>query len=95
MSTISRRRSVFTAFLLLAALLFGSLPVRAQASRRHPAEMRKIAVLGESALSWLRLFVASLWHPEMAKEGPSLDPDGQPRQQGSDEGMSIDPNGQR
>jgi hypothetical protein len=77
----------------MAVLLLGSLPIHAQASRRPSAEMRKIAILGENALSWLRLFVASLWYPEMAKEGPSLDPDGQPRQQGNDEGMTIDPNG--
>ena len=92
MSTTSRQRRAFPVFLLLVALLFGSLPVRAQASRRPSTEMRKITALGEDALSWLRLFVASLWHPEMAKEGPSLDPDGQPRQQ-NDEGITIDPNG--
>lgn len=94
MSMISRRRCAFTAFLLLAVLLFGGLPVHAQTNRRPPAEVRKIAVLGENTFNWLCLVVASLWHPEMAKEGPSLDPDGQPRQT-SDEGMSIDPNGQR
>ena len=93
MSTSSRLYRVFPLFLLLAALLFGSLPVRAQAARRPAPEIRKITALGETALSWLRLVVASLWQPEMAKEGPSLDPDGQPRQQGADEGITIDPNG--
>jgi hypothetical protein len=95
MSTISRQRRVVTVFLLLTALLFGSLPVRARAARGPAAETRKIAALGENALSWLRLFVSSLWHPEMTKEGPSIDPNGQPRQQGSDEGMSIDPDGRK
>jgi hypothetical protein len=94
MSTISRPCHVLTVFLLLAALLLGSLPVYAQASRRPSAEVRKIAVLGEGALSWLRRVAASLWQPEMTKEGPSIDPNGQkPGQQGNDEGMSIDPNG--
>jgi hypothetical protein len=78
----------------LVVLLFGSLPIRAQAARRPPAETRKLTVLGESALSWMRLFVARLWHPEMGKEGPSIDPNGQPQPQGSaDEGITIDPNG--
>lgn len=94
MSTSSRQCRVFAAFLLLAALLFGSLPVRAQAARRPSTETRKLTALGESALSWMRLFVASLWRPEVAKEGPSIDPNGQPRQ-ASDEGITIDPNGQR
>lgn len=93
MSTFSRRRHVLTVFLLMAVLLLGSLPVHAQASRRPSVEVRKIAVLGEGALSWLRLFVASLWHPEMAKEGMTIDPNGQPRQQENDEGITIDPNG--
>jgi hypothetical protein len=94
MSTSSRRRRAFPVFLLLAALLFGSLPARAQAARRPAPEIRKITALGESALSWLRLFLDSLWRPEVAKEGPSIDPDGQTSQQGDDEGMSIDPDGQ-
>ncbi len=93
MSTSSHQRRAFPVFLLLAALLFGSLPARAQAARRPAGEMRKIAVFGESALSRLRLFLDSLWRPEMAKEGPSIDPDGQAGQQGDDEGITIDPNG--
>jgi hypothetical protein len=93
MSTSSHQRRAFPVFLLLAALLFGSLPVRAQANRRPAPEMRKITALGERALSWLWLFLDSLWRPEMAKEGPSIDPDGQTNQQGDDEGITIDPNG--
>ena len=94
MPTSFRQRRIFPVFLLLAALLFGSLPARAQAARRPAPEMRKITVLGESALSWLRLFVASLWHPEMVKEGITIDPDGQLGQQG-DEGITIDPDGRK
>ena len=93
MSTSSRQHRAFPVFLLLAALLFGSLPTRAQAARRPAPEMQKLAALGENALSWLRLFLDSLWRPEMAKEGPSIDPDGQASQQGDDEGITIDPNG--
>ena len=93
MSTRSRQRRIFAAFLLLAALLLGGLPVRAQANRRPPAEVRKITVLGEGAL-WLRRILASLWHPETIKEGPTLDPHGQPAPgASSDEDPTIDPNG--
>ena len=44
----------------------------------------------------MRNVFASLWHPEMTKEGTSIDPDGnKPRPPGvtSDEGITIDPNG--
>ena len=94
MSMSSHQRRAFPVFLLLAALLFGSLPARAQAARRPAPEMRKITALGESALSRLRLFLTSLWHPERAKEGMTIDPDGQKPGQQGDEGITIDPDGQ-
>jgi hypothetical protein len=95
MSTSSHQHRALPVFLLLAALLFGSLPVRAQAARRPAPEMQKLAALGENALSWLRLFLDSLWRPEMTKEGMTIDPNGQkPGQQGNDEGITIDPDGQ-
>ena len=88
-------RRVLPAFLLLVGFVFTGLPARAQ-PLRHPLErIGKVAGLGEGALSWVRNVFASLWRPEMTKEGPSIDPDGKPQQQGSDEGVTIDPNGRK
>lgn len=92
MTTSTRRSLVFPAFLVLVVLFFGSLPVGAQPARPPLERIRKVAVLGAEALSWMRGVFAGLWQPERTKEGPSIDPDGQPGQQG-DEGVTIDPNG--
>jgi hypothetical protein len=88
-------RRVLAGFLLLAGFVFTSLPVRAQPARHPLAEIQKVALLGESALSWVRNAFASLWRPELAKEGPSIDPNGKPQQQGTDEGVTIDPSGRK
>jgi hypothetical protein len=87
-------RSALPVALLLAALVFTSLPVQAAAARRPPAPVWRVAVLGEDALAWLRNLFSGLWLRGSAKEGMTIDPDGQPRPgASSDEGMSIDPNG--
>ena len=92
MTTSSRQHRVLPAFLLLVALLFGSLPARSEPVRRPLERIQKVAALGSQALSWIESVFASLWQPEMTKEGMSIDPNGQPGQQG-DEGVTIDPNG--
>jgi len=96
MSPNHRLRRSCPIFLLLAALLFASLPAQAAAGHRPPAVARKVAVLGESALSWLRHLLGGLWMRGIAKEGPSIDPNGTPQPgNSSDEGMTIDPDGHR
>jgi hypothetical protein len=82
----------FSAFVLLAALLLGSLPVSAQPARRAVSGPWKVAVLGEDAFAWVRSLFAGLWTRSMTKEGMSIDPNGADGAF-NDEGMSIDPNG--
>jgi hypothetical protein len=80
-------------FLLLAALLFASLPAQAAPAHRPADLARKVTALGEDALSWVRNLAAGLWLRATAKEGTILDPDGQPAPStSSDEGVTIDPN---
>jgi len=94
MSPNHRLRRTLPVFLLLAALLSTSLPAQAVAARRPLVPVRKVAILGEDALSWLWNLFSGLWMRGISKEGPSIDPDGQPHQSAPpDEGMSIDPNG--
>jgi hypothetical protein len=90
MSPYRSLRRAFTAVLLLA-LFLASAPARAQPAR-SPLSW-KAAVLGESALTWVWERLARLWGGEMAKEGMSIDPNGQPQGQTSDEGPLIDPDG--
>lgn len=88
-------RRAFPVFLLLVALLFTSLPVHAAPARRD------VAALGEEAIAWIHELLAGLWGRGLAKEGTSIDPNGQPKEgmsidpdgQGNDEGVTIDPNG--
>jgi hypothetical protein len=89
----------FSAFVLLVALLFVSLPASAQPARRAVSGPWKVAVLGEDAFAWVRSLVAGLW---TRKEGMTIDPNGAKRPEGTsidpngalnDEGMTIDPNG--
>jgi len=94
MSPNHRLHRTFPVFLLLAALLLSSLPVQAAAARRPPVPAGKVSALGEEALSWLRNLLSGLWMRGSAKEGPTIDPNGQPHQSAPpDEGMSIGPNG--
>ncbi len=97
MSPNRRLRRSLPLLLLLAALVFAGLPVQAAARRspaRPSAKIWRVAVLGESAFSWLRNLLMGLWMPAGAKEGMTIDPDGQPHQNAvPDEGMTIDPNG--
>jgi len=80
---------VFSAFVLLVALVFGSLPAAAQPVREAVSRPWKVAVLGEGAFAWVRGFFAGLW---TRKEGVTIDPNGADGLL-NDEGMSIDPNG--
>jgi hypothetical protein len=91
-------RRGFTAFALLVALLFASLPAQARPARRAASGPWKVAVLGEDAFAWVRNLFAGLW----TKEGVTIDPNGGKAPEGmsidpngglDDEGMSIDPNG--
>jgi len=95
MSPNRNLRRVLPGLVLLAGFVFASLPARAQPLRHPLVKIRKVAVLGEDALSWVRNVFARLWLPEMTKEGTSIDPDGKPGQQGTDEGVTIDPNGRK
>jgi hypothetical protein len=76
----------FSAFVLLVALLFVSLPASAQPVRRAVSGTWKVTVLGEDAFAWVRSLFAGLW---TRKEGMTIDPNGAK----SPEGMSIDPDG--
>ena len=94
MSPNHRLRRTLPVFLLLAILLCASLPLQAAAVHRPSAVVWKVAVLGEHALSWLRNLLSGLGMRGIAKEGPTIDPNGQPHQSATpDEGMTIDPNG--
>lgn len=79
--------------LLLAALVFASVPLHAAPSRLA-APVWRVAVLGERILSWIRGAI-DLGPGNPTKEGMSIDPNGQPTQDGhdGDEGITIDPNG--
>ena len=94
MSPNHRLRRTLPVFLLLAILLFASLPLEAAAVHRPSAVAGKVAVLGEGALSWLRNLLSGLGIRGLTKEGVTIDPDGKPNPStSSDEGMTIDPNG--
>jgi len=94
MSPNHRLRRTLPVFLLLAALLFTSLPLQAAAVRHSSARVWKVTAVGEDLLSWLRNLFSGLGMRGIAKEGPTIDPNGNPHQgASSDEGMSIDPNG--
>lgn len=92
-SNPSLRRSL-PVFLMLAALVFTSLPIQAQPVLPSTAVVWRVAVLGEGPFAWFQEILASVRQSGMTKEGVTIDPDGQPHQgASSDEGMSIDPNG--
>jgi len=94
MSSNHRLRRTLPVFLLLAILLFASLPLQAAAVHRPLTVTWKVAAIGEDALSWLRNFFSGLGMRGIAKEGPTIDPDGKPHSSTPpDEGMTIDPNG--
>lgn len=104
MSSKPASQRIFIAFALLAALITASLPIQARPVRRPATERYSVAVTGDSALSGIWSFVVSLWTRETAKEGTSIDPDGNTNHTGAsttpagdliDEGTSIDPNGSK
>lgn len=81
-------RCELPAFILLAALLFTSLPVHAASARRSGSALGEVAALGEEAIAWVHDFFGSLWTWGATRERISIAPDGQPK-----EGVTIDPNG--
>jgi len=95
-------RRGFTAFVLLVALLFASLPAQARPARGAVSGAWKVAVLGEDAFVWVRSLFARLLPQGTTKEGMSIDPNGGKGPEGTsidpnggldDEGVLIDPNG--
>jgi hypothetical protein len=104
MSSKPASQRIFCAFALLAALVLASLPVQARPVRRPATDRYSVAVPGDSTLSGIWSFVVSLWTRGTAKEGMSIDPDGNTNHTGAsttpagdliDEGTSIDPNGSK
>lgn len=99
MSSKPASQRIFLIFILLAALVFASLPVQARPVHRPETSRNSVAVSGDNALASLWRFVASLWPQGTTKEGMSIDPNGNTNHTGTstgdliDEGMSIDPNG--
>ena len=86
-------RRGFTAFVLLVALLFASLPAQARPTRGAVSGPWKVAVLGEDAFAWVRSLFAGLWTRSVTKEGVTIDPNGGRARALDDEGVLIDPNG--
>jgi hypothetical protein len=95
-------RRGFTAFVLLVALLFASLPAQARPAHGTVSGAWNVAVLGEDAFAWVRSLFAGLLPQGTTKEGTSIDPDGGKAPEGTsidpngglnDEGVLIDPNG--
>ena len=95
---------VFFAFVLLAALVLASLPAEGRPVRRPATDRHSVAVAGDTGLSGIWRFVVSLWTRGTAKEGMSIDPDGNTNHAGTptasaggliDEGVTIDPNGSK
>jgi hypothetical protein len=103
MSSKPASQRIFIAFVLLAALVLASLPAQARPVRRPATDRHPVAVSGDSrALSGIWRFVVSLWLRGTAKEGTSIDPDGNhtgtstaPAGDLIDEGVTIDPNGSK
>ncbi len=98
MSSKSAKPRIFFVFALLAALALSSLPAQGRPVRRP---IPSVTVPGDTVLSNLWRFVASLWKPGMEKEGMSIDPNGSPNPASApvggttDEGTSIDPDGRK
>jgi hypothetical protein len=95
---------VFFAFVLLATLVFASLPAEGRPVRRSATDRHSVAVPGYSTLSGIWRFVVNLWPRGTTKEGMSIDPDGNVNHTGTstnpagdltDEGVLIDPNGNK
>jgi hypothetical protein len=104
MSSKPASQRIFTAFALLAALIAASLPIQARPVRRPATDRHSVAVPGDTTLSGIWHFVVSLWTRGTAKEGTSIDPDGNTNHAGAsttpagdliDEGVTIDPNGSK
>lgn len=104
MSSKPASHRVFFVLILLAALVLASLPAQARPVRRPATDRHSVAVPGDTALSGIWRFVVSLWSRGTAKEGTSIDPDGNTNHTGAsttptgdltDEGVTIDPNGSK
>jgi hypothetical protein len=104
MSSKPASQRIFLAFVLLAALVLASLPAQARPIRRPTTDPHFVAVPGDTALTRVWSFVVGLWPRETAKEGTSIDPDGNTNHGGmstappgdlTDEGVTIDPNGSK
>lgn len=104
MSSKSALPRVFFGFAALAALFLTSLPTQARPAHRPATGRQAVAVPGDTGLSGLWRLVVSLWAPGTAKEGMSIDPNGNNNHAGTsttppggltDEGTSIDPDGRK
>jgi len=104
MSSKPASQRIFIAFALLATLVLASFPAEGRPVRRPATDLHSVAVAGDTVLSGIWRFVVSLWTRGTAKEGTSIDPDGNTNHTGAsttpagdliDEGTSIDPNGSK
>jgi len=104
MSSKPASQRIFIAFALLATLVLASFPAEGRPVRRSATDRHSVAVPGDTTLSGIWSFVVSLWTRGPAKEGMSIDPDGNTNHTGAsttpagdliDEGTSIDPNGSK